>query len=82
MRPLIYFLDSCFQVLVFASMFFLLKLYASGVSESIDDRTRQLRKIKDEKIKLKVVLLSGWSGGHKCLIQILSLSLVDAEYGR
>lgn len=81
MRHRIYFNDSCFQDLTFALMF-LLNLFSSGVSESIDDRTKQLRKIKDEKIKLKVVLLTGWCGGHKCLLQILSLSLVDAEHGR
>ena len=33
--------------------------FFAGVSENIDERTKQLRKIKDEKNKLKVILLYG-----------------------
>lgn len=35
------------------------KLSGTGVCDSIEERTRKLKKIKDEKNKLKVVILFG-----------------------
>ena len=41
------------------SFLFIWNYFFVGVSENIDERTKQLKKIKDEKTKLKVILLYG-----------------------
>lgn len=38
---------------------FIWNYFFEGISENIDERTKQLKKIKDEKNKLKVILLYG-----------------------
>ena len=82
----------CFLTLLF--IYFLILFYSdlrfqcdfSGVSETMDDKSKEIKKIKDEKNKLKVsqfyTLTTGWSCYPGSLVDPLSMQTLEDNYER